>query len=207
MATKSFGYTGAPSNASYAGSGQNMCVGQQLTMPEKGKIKAIRLKLAKYASTTVPKVWGMIWARPAGTILSQSANYVSPTNLYDSPGALQTYEITMPGTEIAAGTAIWAGFFKDSSGANLAPYWGWATVSGQTWNARDGSNATPQAFSITDSFSNQSIYIEIVYETGGQIKVFGTAIAPKPIKVWNGATWAGKPLKHWNGSAWKESNS
>lgn len=210
MAIKGFGYTdGSGLTGYYTGSGVGQGVALQATMPEKGKILAVRLKLAKYASTTYPKIWGMIWARTAGTILSQSANYITPTNVYSgNPSSLQTYQIDMPGTEIEAGTALWIGFAKDASGANLAPYWGVdESAAGYTWNRDDGNAATPQAFVSSAAFSGAAIWVEVYYKTGGQVKVFGSSFEAKPAKVWNGSSWAEKLVKHWDGSSWKESNS
>jgi hypothetical protein len=176
-------------------------------MPEKGKILAVRLKLAKYSSTTYPKIWGMIWARSNGAILSQSAAYITPTNVYSNLASLALYQITMPGTEIAANTELLIGFAKDASGANLAPYYGVdSSASGYTYYDDDGSAATPQAFAISDTHSNQALWVEIYYETGGQVKVFGTSFVATPLKVWNGTTWASKPVMVWNGSAWDDSN-
>lgn len=209
MAIKGFGFTDSAGLVGYyTGSAIGQGVALQATMPEKGKILAVRLKLAKYASTAYPKIWGMIWARTAGTILSQSANYITPSNVYTNAANLVIYEITMPGTEIAAGTALWIGFAKDASGANLAPYWGVdESAAGYTWNRDDGSAATPQPFVSSQVNSSQAIWIEVYYKTGGEVKVFGSAFTSKPAKVWNGASWLAKPVKIWDGSSWKESNS
>lgn len=37
----------------------------------------------------------------------------------------------------------------------------------------------------------------------GQIKVYLSGVfTPKPVKVWDGASWVVKPLKFWNGTSW-----
>jgi len=207
MAEKTFGYT-ATTEGTYAGSAYSHGVGMAWTMPEKGKIIAIRLKLATYAAATHPKIWGMIWNRTSGAILSQSAGYVSPTNVYVNASDLDVFEIAMPGTIIAAGALLLIGFAKDSSGANLAPWWGLDnSATGYTWYEDNGSNATPVAFVVAETHSNAALYAQVVYETGGQIKVFGASFVAKPAKVWNGASWLAKPVKIWDGTIWKESNS
>lgn len=209
MAQKSFGFTEI--DYSYlAGSNISKCVGQRTTMPEKGKIIALRIKMAKQASTEYPIVWGMIWARPSGAILSQSPSSITPTNTYVSPNlaTLWVYEFAMDGAVIDAGTSIWIGFSRHTA-AGKAIQWGFQrSRSGQNTDEGNGAATGPTTFVTSVTDANETLYVEVVYQTGGEIKTFnGSGFVSKPVKVWNGSTWAGKPVKRWNGAAWVESNS
>lgn len=208
MALKTFGFLNV-SNSYYAGSNVSKCVGQRMTMPERGKILAVRVKLARYDSSSIPKVWGMIWARTSGAILSQSPNYVSPTNTYTNLASLAVFEIAMDGAVIEAGTSIWVGFAR-STAAGQSLRWGFQTgQTGQNTDEGNGAATVPTTFVTSVTDADETLYVEVVYQTGGEVKVIDGNYNPivKPAKAWNGSSWVKAAVKHWNGSSWKESNS
>lgn len=207
MAMKGFGYTGAVNVAEWAGTGTSQGVGLVIDMPEKGKILAVRLKVAKYDSGTYPDIWGMIWNRDTGAIISQSATSIIPSTVYSTLANIPITQIEMPGTVIEAGTPLLVGFFKNSYEANHAPRWAVNDGVGYTTKEDDGSSATPVAFVASATDTSKALWVEVYYQTGGQIKVFGSSFVSKPVKVWNGSAWVEKPVKVWNGSSWVETNS
>lgn len=211
MAIKSFGYTAAlPNSSRWGGVPYYANVGHRATMPEKGKVLSIKLKLARYSDSDVPIVWGVIWNRSTGAKIVQSTNSQSPNNTYTSASALVTYTFDFPETQIEAGTPLWIGYGKVSNQNPRALYFGKRTsVSGSYIDTNDDSQSSPaNTFSgIDETFSNEALWVEVTYKTGGQVKVWnGSVQDAKPAKVWNGSAWVEKPVKTWDGSAWDESN-
>lgn len=209
MTTKTFGYNNTPNTAHWGGSSYYANVGLRSTMPEDGTILQLSVYLGRYADATVPIVWGMIWNRNTSAIISQSPNSKVPTNTMDIYSDVIKYTFDMQQVKIAAGTPLWIGLAKNSADANRALWFGMRTgVSGQNTDYLNASRSSPGTFSTTGTWANEALLVEVVYKTGGQVKVWnGTTLAVKPAKVWNGSSWLEKPIKIWNGSQWKESNS
>ena len=210
MATKTFGYSAALPNSAYWGGVPYFAnVGYRATMPEKGKVISIKLKLARYSDSDVPIVWGVIWNRSTGAKIVQSTNSQSPNNTYTSASALVTYEFAFPETLIESGTLLWIGYGKVSNQNPRALYFGKRlSMSGHNIDYNDVSQSSPAStFSVSDSFANEALWVEVTYTVGGRVKVWdGSVQAAKPAKVWNGSSWGEKPVKTWDGSVWKESN-
>ena len=210
MAIKTFGYSASlPNSAFWGGVPYYANVGYRTTMPEKGKVLSIKLKLARYSDSDVPIVWGVIWNRSTGAKIVQSTNSQSPTNTFSSASTLVTYTFDFPETEIQAGTLLWIGYGKVSNQNPRALYFGKRTsMSGHNIDSNDVSQSTPAStFSVGDTFTNEALWVEVTYKTGGQVKVWdGSAQAARPAKVWNGSSCGEKPVKAWDGSSWNESN-
>lgn len=209
MATKTFGYSNTPNTSHWGGSSYYANVALRSVMPEDGTILQLSVYLGRYADATVPIVWGMIWNRSTGAILSQSPTSISPTNTTDIYSDVIKYTFDMQQVKVAAGTPLWIGYAKNSADSNRALWFGMRTnVSGQNSDYLNASRSTPGTFSTTGTWTNEALLVEVIYKTGGQVKVWnGSALAVKPAKVWNGSSWLEKPVKIWNGSQWKESNS
>lgn len=206
MAIKTFGYASDVNNYYWGGVPYHANIGLRAVMPEDGKILSIKLKLARYSASDVPVVWGAIWNRNTGAKIAQSSNTVSPNTTIPT---FADYVLNFPETFIAAGTPLWIGYGKISNEANRAL--GYRTrnaLSGYYTDRNDNSQSSPAStFSVGTTYSNEAIWVEVTYKTGGQVKVWnGAAWAAKPAKVFNGSTWVEKVVKAYNGS-WKESNS
>jgi hypothetical protein len=91
MATKTFGIQPTLNNAYWGGVPYHANIGLRATMPERGKILSLSLKLARVNDSDVPIVWGAIWNRSNGTLLAQSNHTHSPTNTFTTPGNMGIY--------------------------------------------------------------------------------------------------------------------
>ena len=211
MAEKTFGYVNTVNYSRWGGVPYYANVGLRAVMPEDGTVLRIALKLARVDSGDSPIVWGTIWDRDTGNIIAVSAASQTPTNTFTgSYSSLLTFTFDLPETKIAAGKALWIGYAKRSNESNRALYFGLRSgATGYTTDHQDVSRSSPGSFSaITESLSNEALWVEVTYKTGGQIKVWtGAAQVAKPVKFWNGSSWVEKPVKVWNGSSWDESNS
>lgn len=209
MANQTFGYLTAPNYGRWGGSSTYACVGLRSTMPEDGIILQLSVYLGRYADATVPIVWGEIWNRSTGAILAQSQSSISPTNTMDTYSELVKVTFAMQNVKITAGTPLWIGFARNSADANRALWFGSRTSStGQSTDYLNASRSTPGSFAVTNTWANEALFVEVVYKTGGQVKVWnGSTFDSKPAKVFNGSSWLEKPVKIWDGSQWKESNS
>lgn len=209
MATKTFGIQPAVNNAYWGGVPYHANIGLRATMPERGKILSLSLKLARVNDTDVPIVWGAIWNRSNGSLIAQSNQTHSPYNTFTTPGQLLTYTFAFEQPLIEAGTLLWIGYAKRSNQSGRALYYGINnSSSGYTIDRNDDSQSAPATTFTTDSsYSNQALWIEVTYKTGGQIKVWdGVSFVEKPLKVWSGSSWIEKTVKHYKDSVWKESN-
>lgn len=210
MAIKGFGYTGVVDQALYNGSSVGQGVALAAVMPEKGKILAVRVKLARYPGSA-PRVYGVVWNRSTGAVITQSPAYTEPNSDYVSGNlsTLKLYQLAVNEAVVEAGTLLWIGFSKDASAASRACYYGVdENAPGYTWHRDDGPSAVPAPFVVSNTYTNQALWVEVYYETGGQVKVFsGSAFVSKSVKVWNGSAWVPAAVMVWNGSAWVESNS
>ena len=210
MAIKTFGYTALEPNSAYWGGVPYYAnLGFRSVMPETGKVISIKLRLARYADTDTPIVWGVIWNRSNGVKIVQSSASVSPTNTFTTAAALVAYTFTLPETEIAGGTLLWIGYGKQSNQANRALSFGKRTSqSGQNIDTNDTSQSSPaNTFTFNNTFTNEALWVEVTYKVGGRIKVWnGSSEVEKPLKVWNGTSWVEEVVKAWDGSSWKESN-
>lgn len=213
MAIKTFGYTpGTMYSSAWGLTNVVNCVGLRAVMPEDGSIIKIRVKVDRYDSSNVPILWGMVWARTAGTILSKSTHSVSPSKSYTTPGAVEIQTFTMDGAKISKDTPIWIGFGRNSSagkGFRAAMQDNVGTItdySSAAATAPANFGSTRLQFTYNSKILN--IWVEVTYKTGGEVKVFtGGTWTAKPAKVWSGGAWVTKPVKVWNGSAWVESES
>jgi len=209
MANRSFGFTTVPNYGRWGGSSTYACVGLRSTMPEDGTILQLSVYLGRYADTTVPIVWGEIWNRSTGVILAQALASISPTNTTDTYSELVKVTFDMQQVKIAASTPLWIGFARNSADASGNFCGGVRTnVSEKKTAYLKASRPSPGSFAGTNTWANEALFVEVIYKTGGQVKVWnGSVNESKPAKVWNGSSWLEKPVKIWNGSQWKESNS
>jgi hypothetical protein len=178
-------------------------------MPETGVVKSIKLRLARYSDEDDPIVWGVIWNRLTGAKLVQSTTSITPTNTYTTAAGLVAYTFTFPDTEIAAGTQLWIGYGKVSNQSGRALHFGKRTgLSGHNVDTNDVSQSTPaNTFTYNYTFTNEALWVEVTYSTGGQFKVWdGTTSVTKPVKVFSGSAWIKRIVKIWDGSSWKHSN-
>ncbi|MGB7594696.1 MAG: hypothetical protein WBL80_03965 [Erysipelotrichaceae bacterium] len=207
MATSSFGKTGSIVTSRFGAVPYYANCGLRAVMPETGRILSIDLYLGKY-STVTPTVWGMIWNRSNGAILAQSASQ-EITNQADAYNECIKYTFTFGSKpQVLKDTLLWIGYAKASNESGHSLRFGFASSgSGYAVDSNDTSQGSPGVMSAARTWADEAIYVLVTYETGGQVKVFGTAFANKPVKVWNGSAWVEKPVKVWNGSAWVESNS
>lgn len=211
MAQGTFGYSALPVNFARWGGVPNYAnVGLRATMPEDGTVLKIALRLGRYQNSDSPIVWGAIWNRSSGNLLAASLASQSPTNTWDGTFAsLQTFTFDLPEVKIAAGTPLLIGYARRSNESSRSLYFGSRnSLSGMTTDYQNVSRSSPGNFSaISGTWSNEALWVEVTYRTGGQVKVWtGAAFAEKPAKVWNGSQWIEKIVKAWNGSSWKESN-
>lgn len=209
MATKTFGILPTVNNAYWGGVPYHANIGLRSVMPERGKILSLSLKLARVNDMDVPIVWGAIWNRSNGSLIAQSNHTHSPNNTFNTPGTMVTYTFAFDQPLIEAGTLLWIGYGKRSNQSGRALQYGVNTSSsGYTIDRNDDSQSVPATTFTTDStYSNQALWIEVTYKTGGQIKVWdGVNIVEKPVKVWTGTAWSEKPVKHYKDSNWMESH-
>ncbi|PKM87521.1 MAG: hypothetical protein CVU85_05770 [Firmicutes bacterium HGW-Firmicutes-10] len=209
MATKTFGIQPTLNNAYWGGVPYHANIGLRATMPERGKILSLSLKLARVNDSDVPIVWGAIWNRSNGTLLAQSNHTHSPTNTFTTPGNMGIYTFAFDQPQIEAGTLLWIGYGKRSNQSGRALYYGIHTsTSGSTIDRNDDSQSAPATTFTTDTtYSNHALWIEVTYKTGGQIKVWnGVSFVDKPLKSWSGSSWMEKTVKHYKDSSWVESN-
>jgi hypothetical protein len=209
MATKTFGIQPTLNNAYWGGVPYHANIGLRATMPERGKILSLSLKLARVNDSDDPIVWGAIWNRSNGTLLAQSNHTHSPTNTFTAPGNMVVYTFAFDQPQIEAGTLLWIGYGKRSNQSGRALYYGIHTsTSGSTIDRNDDSQSAPATTFITDTpYSNHALWIEVTYKTGGQIKVWnGVSFVDKPLKSWSGSSWMEKTVKHYKDSSWVESN-
>lgn len=211
MAVKSFGFFTTPSTAYWGGVPYYANVGQRAVMPEKGKVIAIRIKLARRTSSDSPIAWGVIWNRSTGAKIVQSTNSINILTTYTTAAAMPTYEFLCPETLIEAGTLLWIGYGKVSNSSPKDLYFGIkSNQTGQYVDTNDDSQSSPAANfnNIDETFSNATLWVEVVYKTGGETKVWnGASYVSKAAKVWDGGSWLAKPIKVWTGSLWADSNS
>lgn len=208
MAIKTFGYTGTRNQTHWGGSGNYSCVGLRTTMPETGTILSMRMAVERY-SGALPNIWGMIWARTGGQILSQSPSSVRPSTTFTTWDTMAVTTFPMQNNKINGGTPIWVGLFKDSVGSGKGAWFGGRNSSGYATDYRHSQHSSPTTFATTGTIaSGFGLWVEVTYKTGGEVKVFTAGSwQARPAKVWTGSAWVEKPVKIWNGSSWVESES
>ena len=209
MAIKTFGIKPTLTSAYWGGVPYYANVGYRTVMPERGKLISIALRLARYSDNEVPLVWGTIWNRSSGALLAQSNHSHSPNNTYSNLASLQIYTFNFDGQVIEAGTLLWIGYGKRSNQSGRAFHFGaHNNTSGHFIDYNDVSQSAPATtFTATSTHSNNALWVEVTYESGGEIKVWdGSSFVQKPVKVFNGSSWVTKPVKHYKDGQWYESN-
>ena len=212
MAVKVFGHGNTVKMGQKGANGAFANLSLRSGMPEKGRIRAITMRMGR-EGTGNPPVWGMIWDGPSGAILAQSDPRDITTTVSGYAGMVD-YRFEFPSKPtIDAYRDIRIGYSKVSNVANQYLWYGLTcyptgTEAGYWIDYTAGVTQTsPGLMQNVTVIAATGLYVIVEYETGGQIKVFGSSFVAKPLKVWNGAAWLAKPLKIWNGSSWNESNS
>ena len=209
MATGNFGHAEGLKYTHYGGIPYYANCGMRAVMPENGKVLSIKLYLGK-STTTNCTAWGMIWDRNTGAILAQSAAQSITNSAPTGLSGLQIYTFAFTGTpRIAKDTPIWIGYGKASNVSGHSLRFGTDnTAAGFIIDTNDTLQSTPGIMSAERSWADEALWVEVVYETGGEVKVWnGTSFSPKPAKMWNGSSWITKIVKQWNGSSWNESKN
>jgi len=218
MAVKTISYTTAGNHWRWVGNYyQEVQVGQLVTMPEKGKITALKFKVAGLGPYYDPvyqdqqdttHVAAAIWRQSDGAILAKSAEYVlDPEN-----GGSQTWKtFDLPDTWVEAGADIIVGFWRIKTTTQYATQWDWNdSASGQTMvthSIASSSDHGPVPFVISTTRPGDSINYEIDYIAGGHLKVYSRGSwYPAVPRVWNGSAWVDGVAKVWNGSSWVETS-
>lgn len=205
MAAKTFGYTQTTTDYRWAGTSIDTQVAFRTIMPETGTIISIRINCGAYQSTDRPNVWGVVWNRSTGAIISKS----SMQTLSNTTRTWITFDL--PDTKVAANTPLWIGYSKNSAIANARISYstkqGLSTVAYNTdWD--NSSSISPCSFVAEGTYSGEALLVEVTYKTGGAVKVWnGTGWVEKEPKVWNGSSWVTGLVKVWNGSSWVESTN
>ena len=207
MATKKFGYNA--DNPNYIGwvlSAKGTVVGLHANMPENGKLVSIKMKLGRYNSSNYPVVWGAVYNRSTGARLALSGSQ-SPTNIATGTSGLQDFTFNFNKEFISGGTPLIVGFARDSQ-VNKGLVFGFRSAAGGYTAVMDGTYSSPPN-TYSESYrwsqvSSDSLWVEVTYSTGGEVKVWtGSAFVSKPAKVNNVA----KPVKTFKNGSWVESNS
>ena len=217
MASKTISYTTAGNHWRWVGNYyQEVQVGQLITFPEKGKITALKFKVAGLGPYYDPvyhsqqdhtKVAAAVWASN-GAILTHSA----VTDLGPEDGGAQTWKtFNVPDLWVNAGQKIIVGFWRIKTTTEYATQWDYNdSATGEIYVQQDigGTSASgPVNFAISDSQANKSINYEIDYLAGGHVKVYNgpNDWYDATARVWTGSAWAEATVKVWNGSSWVES--
>lgn len=207
MATRVTGYTALNPNFMYFGGTNNYhIVGLRTNMPERGKLKSIKLRLGRYSSSDTPIVWGAVYDRDTGALIALSASQ-NITNTTTALSHLSTYTFNFNDEVVDEGRAILIGFARNTNQASRRLQFGVCTGVATAIDYMHGSYGTPvSTFSYTDYINNTALWVELTYESGGTVRVFtGSGYVPAPAKVYNGSSWIDAFVKVFNGSNWVDS--
>jgi hypothetical protein len=219
MANKTISYTTAGNHWRWVGNYyEEVQVGQLVTMPERGKITAVKFKVAGLGPYSDPtyhdqqdttKVAGCVWAAGNGDIITKSATQV----LAPEAGGAQTWKtFTLPNVWVDAGAALIVGFWRVKTTTQYATQWDYNDTAGASQEMVVQSiagqvPAGPLPFSISEHRPGQSINYELDYISGGHPKVWhGTSWVEGTARVWDGANWTEAVVKRHNGTSWVESS-
>ena len=209
MATNVFGHAEDLNYTHFGGVPYYANCGMRAVMPENGKVLNIKLYLGKNA-TTNSTAWGVIWDRNTGGILAMSDSQQITNTATNGITGLLIYTFPFNGTpRIAKDTPLWIGYGKASNISGHSLRFGTDnTAPGFFIDSNDTTQSSPGTMSVARTWNDEALWVEVVYETGGEIKVWnGSSFVSKPAKSWNGSSWNSKIVKSWNGSSWNESKS
>lgn len=219
MANKTIAFTAAGNGWRWVGNyWQENQVGQVVTVPEHGKITALKFKVAGLGPYYDPvyheqydhtHVAAAVWDARTGDILTKS----SPVDLGPENGGASTWKTFNVGDLwVAAGQVIIVGFWRIKTTTQYATQWDYCTTSAadaETFVQHDigGTSATgPVTFVTSSSTPGKSLNYEIDYVAGGHAKVWDAgAWRDATARVWDGSAWIEGDIKVYDGAAWNES--
>jgi hypothetical protein len=210
MATKTLGYTANnPSYMAWRLSNVGHIIGLRALMPENGRLKSIKMKLGRYNSSNNPIVWGVVYNRSNGQRIAMSSSQ-NPSNVATGTSSLQDYIFNFNDEFVSGGTNILIGLARDSS-VNRGLCFGFRHSAGGYTELMNGTYTSPvntysESGKLADVGSSDTLWVELTYETGGQLKVYtGAVFADAPAKVYNGSSWIDAFVKVFDGSNWVDS--
>lgn len=221
MASKSVSFTDAANRWRWVGNyWEEVQVGQLVTMPERGKVTQVKIKVAGLGPYYDPvyhnqqdptKVAAAVWDANTGAIITKSA--VVQLGPEDGGEATwKTFDVT--DTFIEGGRNLIVGFWRIKTSTEWATQWEYsdaAGAAGETYaqmNSYDTYSTGPVKFVVSDSTRGKSINYEMIYEAGGHVKVYSAgAWRTGTARVWDGSAWVEGVVKVHDGATWNESIS
>jgi hypothetical protein len=221
MATKNIAFTDAANHWRWVGNyWQEVQVGQLVTMPERGKIRQVKFKVAGLGPYYDPvyhnqqdqtRVAGAVWDASTGAIITKSA--IQTLNPEDGGEATwKTFDLT--DTYVDAGRKLIVGFWRIKTTTQWATQWEYSDAAGaaaETYvqmNSYSTFDDGPVKFVVSDRTEGKSLNYDLVYEAGGHVKVWSNgAWRVGRARVWNGSSWNEAVVKVYDGATWNESET